>query len=478
MLSLPFMRAAADSILNIQAAEAGPLKLECLEGRVPEGLSGSLLRNGPGRTERGGVRYGHPFDGDGFLTRVDFNHGEVTWQGRWVRTREWQAEEAAGRILYRAFGTNRPGGLLPNLLRMRFKNAANTHVVQHAGRTLALWEGGWPHLIDLDSLETLGRVHLDGALRNAGPDALFNPELPFAAHPKLDPETGELWSFGIAYGITNRLMLWIVGPDGQLRERRCVPLTGLPFVHDFVLTRDWAVFVLPAVRFQIGRALLGLSAPVQAMSLDQRPGTVLLVPRAGGPAVRIPAPPGFIFHWIHGWDDDGRVILDGVKYADFPTFDDITALFTPGRAGEAIAQAVRLTVDPASGTCEEMLLADHPIELPQTTAALGEPWQVAWASGAPPERRHPFLSCTLRLEREQGVTHCRDFGDAVTGEPMPIPAPGGAEWVVQTLHRERSTELLVLRASDLATEARLQLPTPLPPRLHGTWLPREDATGH
>lgn len=68
--------------------------------------------------------------------------------------------------MFRNFGTNIPGGFHKNLLRMRFKNAANTSVVMHAGRLHALWEGGLPHRIDPTSLDTLARDDLGGALRN------------------------------------------------------------------------------------------------------------------------------------------------------------------------------------------------------------------------------------------------------------------------------------------------------------------------
>ena len=61
----------------------------------------------------------------------------------------------SGRMLYRGFGTNLPGGFFANALRMRFKNAANTSVVWHGGKLLALWEGGLPHRLDPTTLDTL-----------------------------------------------------------------------------------------------------------------------------------------------------------------------------------------------------------------------------------------------------------------------------------------------------------------------------------
>ncbi|MCF5946571.1 carotenoid oxygenase family protein, partial [Xanthomonas perforans] len=40
-----------------------------VQGKLPEGLAGSLYRNGPAWTERAGFRYEHWFDGDGMVHR-------------------------------------------------------------------------------------------------------------------------------------------------------------------------------------------------------------------------------------------------------------------------------------------------------------------------------------------------------------------------------------------------------------------------
>jgi all-trans-8'-apo-beta-carotenal 15,15'-oxygenase len=98
--------------------EVDDVELELLEGALPPELDGVLYRNGPGRLERGGQRYGHPFDGDGMVSKlvVDGPRGRVWYRNRFVRTREYVDEEQAGRLRHRGFGTNLPGGLLRNML--------------------------------------------------------------------------------------------------------------------------------------------------------------------------------------------------------------------------------------------------------------------------------------------------------------------------------------------------------------------------
>jgi all-trans-8'-apo-beta-carotenal 15,15'-oxygenase len=110
-----------------------------VEGEIPAELQGTFFRNGPGRFELGGERYHHWFDGDGFAQAWRIGNGTVTHQGRFVETRKFLDESAAGQFLYPAFGTN--------VARRGFRdndslNTANTNLLPFNDRLYALWEGG------------------------------------------------------------------------------------------------------------------------------------------------------------------------------------------------------------------------------------------------------------------------------------------------------------------------------------------------
>ncbi|MGB5734221.1 MAG: carotenoid oxygenase family protein, partial [Thiohalocapsa sp.] len=250
-----------------------------IDGSLPPTIDGVLFRNGPGRFERGGQRYAHPFDGDGHITRFDITARGVRYSNRFVRTREFVAEERAGRMLYRAFGTNLPGGLPANVFRLRFKNAANTNIVWHGGRLLALWEGGPPHRLDPDTLATLGTEDFDGGLSNPYPPPArwLSPLLPFSAHPRLDADSGELFNFGLVSGNPNRLLIYRVDRDGRMAPFQAHDLARFSFVHDFAVTRRWFCFLLPQADFDLTRAALGLTTPVGSLRLAPgRPMQALL----------------------------------------------------------------------------------------------------------------------------------------------------------------------------------------------------------
>ena len=67
-----------------------------VEGAVPPELQGALYRIGPGLFDRGGLRRRTVLDGDGMVQSFTFHAGGVRYRNRFVRTRRYVAEEAAG----------------------------------------------------------------------------------------------------------------------------------------------------------------------------------------------------------------------------------------------------------------------------------------------------------------------------------------------------------------------------------------------
>ncbi len=68
-----------------------------LRGRLPEGLRGTLYRNGPARFKLGSSRYRHWFDGDGMVQAFHLGQGQPSHRGVLLRTPKLLQEEAAGR---------------------------------------------------------------------------------------------------------------------------------------------------------------------------------------------------------------------------------------------------------------------------------------------------------------------------------------------------------------------------------------------
>jgi carotenoid cleavage dioxygenase-like enzyme len=205
------------------AAEFPLTQLLVKSGKIPEGLRGTLYRNGPARLERGGMNAGHWFDGDGAILAVHFTDAGAAAVYRYVQTAGYQAEEKSDKFLYSNYGMTAPG---PVWLRWTksVKNAANTSVLALPDRLLALWEGGWPHSLDLQTLETQGTDDL-GSLESGSS---------YSAHCKRDPITGNIFNFGTTPGASTKLHLYKSDPTGKIVQQATVGLDGLPLIHDFV----------------------------------------------------------------------------------------------------------------------------------------------------------------------------------------------------------------------------------------------------
>ena len=131
------------------AREFSLTPLSILSGTIPEGLRGSLYRNGPGRLERNGARVGHWFDGDGAILAVHFTSDGAKAVYRYVKTEGYQLEEKANQYLFPNYGMKAPGFFWNNWVK-DVKNAANTSVLSLPDKLLALWEGGYPHSLNPD----------------------------------------------------------------------------------------------------------------------------------------------------------------------------------------------------------------------------------------------------------------------------------------------------------------------------------------
>lgn len=137
-----------------------------VEGAIPPQLNGWYLRNGPN------PRHDTPhwFTGDGMIHGVRLENGRAAWyRNRWVRTESFDKRFDEPIQLYNTDGT-----------RNLHASVANTNVVSHAGKTLALVESSLPYQIT-NELETLGAYDFGGKLVDS-----------MTAHPKICPRSGEL----------------------------------------------------------------------------------------------------------------------------------------------------------------------------------------------------------------------------------------------------------------------------------------------
>ncbi len=456
--------------------------LNIVEGSLPPDLVGTLFRNGNGRFEHQGIKYEHLFDGDGMIARFRFDGSTVHYRNRYVRTAEFVAEEKAGKMLYRSFGTNLPGGIRTNFLKVQFKNTANTSLIQHGGAMLALWEGGLPHRIDPETLDTIDRFDYTGVLQNpfSWLDKRITPELPFSAHPKVHPETGVLHNFGTVAGTQHRLALYEVSPAGEARLAQVVPMADATFAHDFLLTQSGhRIFFLVPVAFDVFRAFSGLTSPAASIRVNPTNPTQIVVVGPDGDLHRLQTDFGFVFHFVNGYQDtDGTLVADALLLDNYPDTLSIKAYLEGNLPDDQpMARFVRFRLDLTTRQVTRQALSDYEGELPEIhPGRVGQPYRYTWTIGRPPTHPLPLLDHLVKLDVQTGEVRHAYVPDTLVSEPVVVPRSGSTReddgYLVYLRFDapSQTTDLVVAQADDLQTLTRLRLPHNIPLGFHGMWI--------
>jgi carotenoid cleavage dioxygenase-like enzyme len=318
--------------------EEGTYRITDVEGEIPHWLRGSWYVNGPARFARNGLRYRHWLDGDGMVCALHFSPGAIEFHGQFVRCAKYDAEDRAGKAIFRTFGTAFEGDQLKRGIAL--ESPVNVSAYPFAGRLLAFGEQGLPWVLDAETLTTRGMENFQGGLNDLSP---------FSAHPKIDPNTGEMFNFGVAFGAAEpALNLYRFAPAGHLLSRKRVRLDYACSLHDFALTPRFAVFytgpyILDMARLRSGATLLE--------SLEWRPDTpaaLLVVDRNSGETVHsVRLVPGYALHLIDAFDDELTLTVD-LLLLDRPVYDEyqpVPDLFRSVARG----RPVRITLDLRSG---------------------------------------------------------------------------------------------------------------------------------
>jgi carotenoid cleavage oxygenase len=422
-------------------------------GTIPDHLEGRYVRNGPNPLSADPATH-HWFLGEGMVHGVRLRDGRAEWyRNRWVRS-----AEVAG-----ALGEPVPTGPL----RDDRDWAANTHIVAHAGRLLAIVEAGArPQELSPD-LDTLGPCDFDGTLPGG-----------FTAHPKVDPATGEMHAVAYWWGWGEQVQYLVVGTDGRVRRTVDVATHGSPMMHDFSLTEHHVVLYDLPVRFDMDLAAGGIRLPYRWD--PEYPARLGVMPRDGGAAdVRwFEVDPCYVFHPMNAWSDgpgdQATIVLDVVRHP---------RMFDQDRLGpnEGPPSLHRWTVDPASGKVAEALLDDRPQEFPRIDERLtGRRHRFGYTVGAGDPADDTFAATTtvVRHDMADGRATSRKFdpGDRLSELVFVASGPTAPEEdgvLMGYIFRAGTgaSSLILLDAGTLETVAEIHLPVRVPQGFHGSWIP-------
>ncbi|MFO0944422.1 MAG: carotenoid oxygenase family protein [Planctomycetota bacterium] len=437
-------------------------------GQLPVELNGMFVRTGPNPQFPPKGNY-HWFDGDGMLHGVRIADGKASYRNRYVRTAGWEEEKKAGKSLY--------GGLadpidLSQVFQGKapFKNAANTALVWHDGRLLALWEGGEPHEVKVPSLDTVGPYTFDGKLKHN-----------FTAHPKIDPKTGEMMFFGYST-IAPMARYSVADRDGQIVRTETIRLRKPVMMHDFAITENYSIFLDLPASFGGGAGKGKQRAPGIGMRFDpESPSRFGLLKRHGkGDEIRwFEGKSCFVFHTLGAYEDGDEVVLLACRMDEYPDAVQVGKQASGG--GNPLldgpkGRLYRWRFHLADGTTREEVLDEAPAEFPRfDERRMGRAMRYGYCM---PLR----MDGMIKYDLLKGTNQRHEFGPGrLGGEGVFIPRVGGrdeddgylATYVFDQNHG--TSELVLVDCKDFTAPpaARVLIPARIPFGFHGLWLDGE-----
>lgn len=417
-------------------------------GEIPKDLAGRFLRIGPNPINADPKSY-HWFLGNGMAHGVCLGGGKALWyRNRYVLDDQVVAEKGL------------PPVKGPVREFMLGNGVANTNLIEHGGKTLAIVEAGNLPVELSYELETIGRSDFGGTL----PGGL-------SAHPHCDPDTGELHT-AVYSPAWEYLQYVVVGTNGLVRKTVDIPVAGRPMVHDCMITKNYFILFDMPVILDLAGAASGTSLPYKWT--PEYGARVGLLPREGeAKDVRwCEVDPCFVFHPMNAYEDDrGRVVLDVVRHSE---------MFAEAREGGLQGGTSNLTrwlIDPKSGSVKESVLDDMEQEFPRIDERLtGKPYRFGYTTGL---GGNTSLGGIKKHDIEKGTAVLHNEGEhRVFMEPVFVPASETAAeddgWIMAYVYDKAmdKSDVVIVHAQDFEAKpvATIHLPQRVPFGFHGNWV--------
>lgn len=416
-----------------------------VRGAIPPELSGYYTRNGSNPQNNDSP---HWFLGDGMIHAVHLEGGRArSYRNRYVQTELYKRGVS--------FGNSISSGLAPG----GGNGTSNVSTFYQGGKLISSGEIGAGFEIDPATLETLGLQTWGDRITNS-----------LTAHPKVDPETGNLHCFGYWFS-PPYLTYYEIDPDGNVIHETPIVTESPSMVHSFAITDREAVFWECPVLFNLGNAVEG---PMDAFQWTPEYGArigILPFGRPGSEIRWVEIPPCYVFHEINAFRRGDEVVIDVHRLA---------AVFHNTDLAEGEDKLIRWIVD-TSG--EELAFRDEELGDEGWDLAAhdrrytGRPYQHSWNLEF---RDHPDsvdIGGIAYLNPETGERRLwNPEPGRSAAEPFfaPTGAGEGNGYVMAYVYDARtdSSTLAIFEALNVQRGpiAEIELPQRVPYGFHGHWV--------
>ncbi|KAK7074836.1 Beta,beta-carotene 15,15'-monooxygenase [Halocaridina rubra] len=487
-------------------------------GEIPAWLRGSYIYNGPGLTRFGESEFCHAFDASAILQKFEIGEDKITYSSRFIRSKTYEQNSAAGSITRAEFGTPAPAskGMFSRFLdamdpEKMFSDNPLVSVVEIGGKHYAMCETPFMIQINPNTLETEERININKrhGLMTQSP------------HP-IKASDG-IYTVGQSVGVTGPKYSILRYPlDGNLKQGKIV--VSFParwrlspaYMHSMTMTENYAILIEQPLAVSLSELLSDIvnNAPfIDGLKWHNEPVLIHLVERKTWKHVktRYVTEPFFFMHVANAYEEDGHIVMD------IPTYKDSSILhnmfiktlrdqkgnypkeFVDSFKSEMHRMVIPLNVKgkeklitlpgtscTASWSGQEILLRSEKLtELPLENPCInptkpGSKYQFVWAMAPSADGSDKGYVVKVNVATREATTFMED--NLYCASPEFIPRPGATEEddgviLVQCLHSKDDKEsyFLILDASNMTVlcRATVRTPAPVPMPLHGIYVPTE-----
>lgn len=433
-----------------------------IAGTIPNWLSGSFISNGPAQFEVGSTKLKHWFDGMAMLKKFEFKDGKVTFQNRFLRSKQYLKSKVQGSLYYNEFATR--ADLMSQIFHGNYYDNGNVNITCIDQHFLALTESASIVEFDFHDLSTKGTFHWDDELKGQVS----------TAHPHYDPVNHEVINVLIEVGSQNKYHIYKVLPHSKKRELiSTYSPKSLFYIHSFSITPRYVIlFKTPLVLSKM--KLLCRYPFMDALTVSQeKTSNFVLIERATGQITEIETDAFVCLHSANAYEQGDELILD---LSCYPAENPYQYFYLASPIIMPNPSLRRYVLNLKNKTCRYDALCEQVLEFPRLN--------YRWANG----QKYQYLYTAAKLKPEDADMNAIQKTEVQTGktmvwaretlypaEPVFIAKPNsqkedeGVILIIGYDAAKKSSALILLNAEDMQQMAEIPLPFHLPIGLHGNF---------